>query len=392
MDEQTENQVDVVAWSFPTRVLFGVGAATKTADEIKALGCKSAFVVTDAGIRAAGLIDPLLEQLEAAGVASSVFDGISSNPLETEVLAATDAYKTAGADVVIAIGGGSPLDVGKLVRLAATHPLPLAQYDDLIGGDAKVVNEVPPMIAIPTTAGTGSEVGRSGVVTIQATNRKTVIFAPRLMPNVAILDPRLTETMPPRMTAATGIDALTHCIETYCAKGDHPMADAIALEGIALIAEHLATAVHDGKDLLARGAMLKASMMGAVAFQKGLGACHSLAHPLSAEHSMHHGLANALCLPAVLDFNRSAVPDKIARIAKLLDARGEDTETLAFECAGAVRSLRKKIGLPDGLGAEEIPEDALEKLAGLAFEDVCHQLNPRPVTAEDMLALYRASY
>lgn len=391
MEEETESGAEIVAWSFPTRVLFGVGAAERTADEIKALGCKSAFVVTDAGIRAAGLIDPLVAQLEAAGVASTVFDGISSNPLETEVLAATDAYKTAGADVVVAIGGGSPLDVGKLVRLAATHPLPLAQYDDLKGGADKIVHDVPPMLALPTTAGTGSEVGRSGVVTLQATNRKTVIFAPRLMPNVAILDPRLTETMPPRVTAATGMDALTHCIEAYCALGDHPMADAIALEGIALIAQHLGNAVHDGKDMVARGGMLKAAMMGAVAFQKGLGACHSLAHPLSAEHGMHHGLANALCLPAVLDFNRSAVPDKIARIAKLLDARGDDTETLAFECAGAVRAMRKKVGLSDGLGAEEIPEDALEKLAGLAFEDVCHQLNPRPVTAEDMLALYRAS-
>ena len=282
--------------------------------------------------------------------------------------------------------------VRKLVRWAVTHPLPLHQYDDAIGGDAKIVHDLPPMIAIPTTAGTGSEVGRSGVVTLQATNKKTVIFSPKLMPDVAILDPTLTASMPPRITAATGMDALTHCIEAYCALGDHPMADAIALEAISLVAKHLETAVHDGKDYSARGALLKAAMMGAVAFQKGLGACHSLAHPLSAEYGLHHGMANALCLPAVLDFNRSAVPEKIASIAKLLGARGDDQETLAFECAGAIRSLRKKIGIADGLDPETILEGALTKLAELAFEDACHKLNPRTCTVDDMLALYKASF
>jgi 4-hydroxybutyrate dehydrogenase len=380
-------------WSFPTRILFGEGVAAEAlAAEVKSLGGSKVLFVTDEGVRGAGIIDPLAEALGSAGIESEVFDQISSNPLESEVLAATDAYRKAEADIVVAVGGGSPLDVGKIVRLAATHPLPLAQYDDAVGGDAKVVNDVPPMIAIPTTAGTGSEVGRSGVVTLQATNKKTVIFAPKLMPNAAILDPKLTETLPPRVTAATGMDALTHLIEAYCAKGDHPMADAIALEGIRLCAEYLERAVHDGKDLEARGAMLKASLMGAVAFQKGLGACHSLAHPLSAEHDLHHGLANAICLPAVLDFNRSVVPDRIGRIAKILGARGDDEETLAFECSGAVRALRKKIGLPDSLSAVEVPEDGLARLANLAYDDVCHQLNPRECTAEDLLSLYRASF
>lgn len=378
-------------WSFPTRILFGEDSSAALATEAKNLGGTRALFVTDPGIRGAGLIDPLVALLKEAGLESVVFDGISSNPLETEVLAAADAYRQADANLVIGVGGGSPLDVAKLVRLAVTHPMPLAQYDDAIGGDAKIVNDVPPMIAIPTTAGTGSEVGRSGVVTIQATKKKTVIFAPRLMPNVAILDPKLTETMPPRTTAATGMDALTHCIEAYCALGDHPMADAIAYEGIRLIAANLENAVHDGHDLAARGAMLKASMMGAVAFQKGLGACHSLAHPLSAEFDLHHGLANALCLPAVLDFNRSAVPKKIATIARLLGARGEDNATLAFESSGAIRALRKKIGLPDGLAAADVPEDALVRLANLAYDDACHSLNPRPCTAEDLLTLYRAS-
>lgn len=388
----SESEQQVVVWSFPTRILYGVGSVGRLADEMKKLRAHKALLVTDKGVATAGLIEPIVEALAAEGLEATVFDDVSSNPLETEVLAAKDAYQQAGADLVLAVGGGSPLDVGKLVRLAVTHPLPLAQYDDAIGGSERVVHPLPPMIAVPTTAGTGSEVGRSGVVTLQATNKKTVIFAPSLMPNVAILDPKLTVSLPPRATAATGMDALTHCIEAYCALGDHPMADAIALKGITLVARNLETAVHDGKDLQARGAMLKAAMMGAVAFQKGLGACHSLAHPLSAEYGLHHGLANALCLPAVLDYNRSTIPAKIARIAKLLGARGQDEETLAFECAGAVRMLRKKIGLADGLGAEGVPEDGLEKLAKLAYEDACHRSNPRPCTVDDLLCLYKASY
>jgi alcohol dehydrogenase class IV len=197
--------------------------------------------------------------------------------------------------------------------------------------------------------------------------------------------------MPPHVTAATGFDALTHNVEAYCAKGDHPMADAIALEGVELIANHLPVAFEDGKSLEARGAMLKASMMGAVAFQKGLGACHSLAHPLGAELGMHHGLANALCLPAVLDFNRTAVTLRIARIARILGVKGKDVETLAFECSGKVRALRKQLGLPNGLAEAGVGEERLPELAGLAHADVTHHSNPRTCTREDMLSLYRAS-
>ncbi|NOY93144.1 MAG: iron-containing alcohol dehydrogenase [Deltaproteobacteria bacterium] len=378
-------------WSFPTRILFGPGAAQQLGSEAKRLGATHALLVSDPGVAGAGILEGVSESLEVAGLSVARYIDISGNPLEAEVLGATDAYRTSGADLVVGVGGGSALDVAKLVRVLATHPLPLAQYDDAKGGDAKITEDVPPMIALPTTAGTGSEVGRSGVVTLQATNTKTVIFAPKLMPDVAILDPMLSVSLPPRATAATGFDALTHAIEAYCAKGHHPMADAIALTSIRLVVANIETAVHDGKDLKARGAMLEAAMMGATAFQKGLGACHSLAHPLSAETGMHHGLANALCLPAVLDFNRQAVPERIATIAKILGARGDDVETLAFECSGAVKALRRKLGLPDGLGAEGLEEDALPKLAELAIADACHTLNPRECTAEDMLALFRAS-
>ena len=378
-------------WSFPTRILFGEGAVEETGPEAKRLEATHAFLVTDEGVRDAGLVEPVTRALEKAGLATTVVADVSTNPTEAEVLAAAKSFGDAGADLIVALGGGAPMDVGKLVRLAATHPPPLEQYDDAIGGDAKVTEPVPPMIAIPTTAGTGSEVGRSGVVTIQKTNRKTVIFAPRLMPDVAILDPALTFSLPPHITAATGFDALTHNVEAYCAKGDHPMADALALSGIELVARHLVTAVEDGKNVEARGAMLKASMMGAVAFQKGLGACHALAHPLGAELHMHHGLANALCLPAVLDFNRTAATMRIARIARILGVKGNDLETLAFECSGAVRALRKDIGLPDGLGEAGVTEEQLPALAPLAQADATHAMNPRACTKDDMLALYRAS-
>ena len=364
---------------------------TETGDEAKRLESTSAFVVTDPGVRDAGLVDEVTRSFEKAGIAVTVVDGVSTNPTEAEVMAAAKSFSDAGADLVVGLGGGAPLDVAKLVRLAATHPPPLEQYDDAIGGDAKVTEPMPPMIAIPTTAGTGSEVGRSGVLTIQKTNRKTVLFSPRLIPDVAILDPALTFSLPPHLTAATGFDALTHNVEAYCAKGDHPMADAIALAGIELITKHIVTAVEDGKDVEARGAMLKASMMGAVAFQKGLGACHALAHPLGAELGMHHGLANALCLPAVLDFNRTAATMRIARVARILGVKGNDVETLAFECSGAVRALRAQLGIPGGLAAAGVAEDAIAALAPLAQADYVHQPNPRACTKEDMLALYRAS-
>jgi len=382
---------DLVIWSFPTRVLLGNGAATRCAEEALRLGASRVLLVSDKGVERAGLLDSIRSALDAAGLQHRSALEISSNPLEAEVLGATREFDQIKADLILAVGGGSVLDVAKLVRLASTHPGPLAQYDDATGGSEKIKGPLPPMIAIPTTAGTGSEVGRSGVVTIQSTNRKTVIFSPLLLPEVAILDPEMSRTMPPGMTAATGMDALTHCIEAYAAIGDHPMADAIALGGVRLCHESLKAATDDGDDLKARADMLKAAMMGAVAFQKGLGACHSLAHPLSAELGMHHGLANAICLPAVLDFNRAAVPERIAEIARQLGVRGNDESTLSFECAGAVRALRKSIGLPSSLRSQGVEESDLPRLAALAFADSCHELNPRRCTEDDLLALYKAA-
>ena len=378
-------------WSYPTRILFGSGSVGDVGKEARTLGMTRVLLVSDPGVTRAGLTAPVERALLAASLECVHFDQISTNPSENEARAAAQAYTEARADGVVAVGGGAALDVGKLIRVLVSESLPLHEYDDALGGDAKMKGIFPPMIAVPTTAGTGSEVGRSGVATLQKTGKKTVIFHPRLIPSVAVLDPRMTESLPPAITAATGFDALTHCIEAYLAKGDHPMADAIALKGIQLCGRFLERAVKSPHDLDARGGMLKAAMMGAVAFQKGLGVCHSLAHPLGAEHNVHHGLANALCLPAVLDFNRSAVQARIAEIARSLGVRGGDEDTLAFECSGAVRALRHKVALPEGLRSQGISDQHIPKLARLAIEDASQRGNPRTCTEQDMEQLYRVS-
>ena len=376
-----------VIWSFPTRIVFGVGAASETGAEAKRVGGKRALVVTDKGVVGAKLLGPVEASLKAAGLEMAVYDGVLGNPVEKNVHDGVAAYREAKADVIIALGGGSPLDVGKLVRLAVNHTRPLVDYDDATGGDQYITADVPPMLAIPTTAGTGSEVGRSGVVTLDVNKRKTVIFSPHLMANAAILDPEMTRTMPGGVTASTGFDALTHCIEAYVAKGDHPMADGIALEGIRLVKKHLERAVSHGDDLEARGGMMKAAMMGAVAFQKGLGACHSLAHPLSSICGLHHGLANAVALPSVVEFNEPAAGERLAEVSVLLGGAPS-----AKGCADALRALRERLGLPASLQRAGVTADKLDALADLAIEDACHTLNPRPCTRADLRALYQAAF
>lgn len=374
-------------WSFPTRIVFGNGAVKQAGAEAKRLGTSRALIVTDKGVVKAGLLAPIEASLREAGVTCAVFEDVLPNPVEKNVHDGVRAFREADADLVVAVGGGSPLDCGKLIRLGIHHHRPLVDYDDATGGDAFITSNVPAMIAIPTTAGTGSEVGRSGVVTLDANHRKTVIFSPYLLANAALLDPEITKGLPPFLTAATGFDALTHNLEAYVAKGDHPMADGIALEGLRLTARYLERATKDGADLEARGGMMKAAMMGAVAFQKGLGACHSLAHPLSSEHGMHHGLANALGLPAVVEFNEPAAAERLANASTLFGGAPS-----AKGCADALRALRTRLGLPEGLGAAGIPKDSLAKLADLAFQDACHTLNPRPCTRDDLFALYTASF
>lgn len=376
--------MSVVTWSFPTTVVFGNGSVAAVADHVRRASGTRALLVADAGVVKAEIAERVRRVLEEAGIPTTIFDRVDPNPVESNVVEGVAAYRAHRADAIVSVGGGSPLDVGKLVALKVTHERPLEEYDDAIGGDALITANVPPIVTVPTTAGTGSEVGRSGVVTLKATGRKTVIFSPHLMAKAAILDPELTVSMPPRVTAATGFDALTHSIEAYLALGDHPMADGIALMGVELCAKHLPRAVEAGADLVARGAMMKAAMMGAVAFQKGLGACHSLAHPLSSEKGMHHGLANALCLPAVVDFDDAAVPDRVERLRRLVDMT-------ATTLSNALRSLRERVGLPNGLAAEGVTKRDIPKLADKAMEDACHRSNPRPCTREDMVKLYELS-
>lgn len=373
-------------WNYPTRIIFGAGQAAKLGEELASLGAKRPLIVTDAGVVRAQLIEPLAESLRRAGLAPDVFSGIQSNPGEEDVGEGVAAYRQSGADSLVAVGGGSPIDAAKLLAVRARVDRPWEELDDTKGGGRFIPQGLPPVVALPTTAGTGSEVGRSAVLTVRSTNRKTVIFAPHLMPRVAILDPELTVSMPPRTTAATGFDALTHCLEAFVAKGDHPMADAIAIGGLELIARHLETAVTDGNDLEARGGMMKAAMMGAVAFQKGLGACHSLAHPLSSECGLHHGLANALCLPAVVDFNEGTVPDRLARVAGIFGGNGAQGSASAV-----LRELRRRVGLPSGLAEANVAESMLAKLADLAVDDGCHLENPRPCNRDDLLQLYERS-
>jgi alcohol dehydrogenase class IV len=376
--------MSIVTWSFPTTVVFGNGALSTLADYVHRAGGKRALVVCDPGVVKVGIAARVLKTLEAGGIAATVFDGVAPNPVESNISDGVKAYQAHHADIVVSVGGGSPLDAGKLIALKTTHERPLVDYDDATGGDQFISSNVPPILTIPTTAGTGSEVGRSGVVTLKATGRKTVIFSPFLLAKAAILDPELTVSMPPPITAATGFDALTHCIEAYLSQGDHPMADGIALMGVELCAKYLPTAVESGRDLAARGAMMKAAMMGAVAFQKGLGVCHSLAHPLSSEKNLHHGLANALCLPAVMDFNNSVVPERVERVRRLVDLT-------ATSLSNGLRALREKLGLPNGLAAEGVTKSDIPKLADKAMEDACHRSNPRVCTRDDMVKLYELS-
>ena len=365
-------------FSFPTTIVFGPGAVGQLPAELEKRGMRRPLVVTDAGLART----PVIGRIRALLPAAPLFVDVDPNPTEKNVLDGVAFYEAHGCDSLVGVGGGSPIDAAKAIRLKVTHKLDLSEYDDNIDGGAKIASNVPPYIAIPTTAGTGSEVGRSAVITISRTNRKTVIFSPWLIPSLAIDDPELTVDMPRHITAGTGMDAFTHNVEAYLSKGFQPICDAIALGGARLASDNLPRVMSNPGDLEARGNMLIASMMGAIAFQKGLGATHSLAHPLSSEFRMHHGTSNAVLLPAVLEYNRESVPDRFARLEQELGSDPIDR----------VRELNRICEILERLRDYGIPEDALPSLAAKASEDGCHLLNPRPCSREDLLALYRAAW
>lgn len=365
-------------FSFPTPILFAPGALAELPQHLARLSIGKPLVVTDPGLLSTSAFTALENVLNGR---CGLFATVHPNPIEDDVEGAARAFAAGGCDGVIAFGGGSALDVGKAVRLRVRRPAftlrefnPEADWSGLA-----------PCIAIPTTAGTGSEVGRSSVIVIDG--RKRVIFQPALLADLVILDPELTRDLPPKLTAATGADALTHCIESFTSTVFHPMCDGIALEGIRLIADALPRAFRDGTDIEARGLMQIAAAMGGIAFQKDLGTTHSLAHPLSSICGLHHGLANALCLPHVMEFNARAKPGLYRRVGTALDLPDPtDRATIDSIC-----TLLSEIGLHTGVRAHGVDESHIDALADQAIEDTCHLTNPVAVTRADLRALYASA-
>ena len=383
----------MIQYHFPTVLFFGADALKNLAPAIQKRGLKSLLLVTDPGLVQIGLGDTVKSSLTSSGLNIEIFDNVHPNPIEEDVTTGVEMYKSGRFDGIIALGGGSAMDVAKTIRFMAVHEPPLAQYDDALGGDAKIVNPMPPLFAIPTTAGTGSEVGRSSVITLKETGRKTIFFHPGLIPDIAVLDPKLTIGLPPHITAATGMDAFTHCAEAYLVDSFHPMADALAVEGMKMIVANLPKVLDEPGNLDARGKMLLAASMGATAFQKGLGMIHSMAHPLSAEFNIHHGLANALLIKFGMEFtiakahetSNQALKDKLNLIGNIiLNSTTEDIALLPENLNNFIHNL----GILGGLEQHGILPNHIPKLAQLAFEDSCHATHPFPVSIEDFHAVY----
>lgn len=377
-------------FNYPTTIYYGDGAIESLARALKARGHRRTLLVTDSGLTRLGLADQVRRLLAGAGTEWFVYDAVHPNPIEADIEAGVEVYNANDCDSIVALGGGSPMDAAKVIKLAVSHSGPLSRYDDALGGDKLVVNPMPPLYAIPTTAGTGSEVGRSGVIIMRDTRRKTIFFAPSLMPDIAVLDPIVTLGLPPHITAATGIDALTHCIEAFFAPGFDPMADGVALRGIQLVLANLPIVVECGDRSDSRAKMLMAATMGATAFQKGLGMIHSLAHPLSSQFNMHHGLANALLLPASVDFLLASElnddqSNRINTVANVFRWAGYNQTALG----DAARAFFADLGVTLGLAAHGIPADAIDALAEEAFGDPCHATNMIPVTREDLCKTYK---
>ncbi|MEJ0069166.1 MAG: iron-containing alcohol dehydrogenase [Pseudomonadota bacterium] len=371
--------------TYLTRIQFDFGALALLPDELRQVNILRPLIVSDKGLVAAGMVDRVRATLPGE-MSVSVYDGTPENPTEAAVGDALRLFSEQGCDGVIGLGGGSPLDLAKAVRLLATHPGPLAQYALAEGGVARIGPDLAPMIAIPTTAGTGSEVGRGALITL-ADGRKLGVISPHLIPDVAICDPELTLGLPRGITAGTGMDAIAHCIETFCSPLINPPAEAIALDGLDRACRHIERACADGSDREARWQMMMAAMEGAMAFQKGLGAVHAMSHPLGSLQvpRLHHGTLNAVVLPAVLRFNHDQLGDKLVRMAQVMGlASGSDV-------ADAIQALNARLGLPPGLRAMGVTPEILPAMAEHAVKDHCTNTNPRPASAADYLALFHAA-
>jgi alcohol dehydrogenase class IV len=360
-------------FTFPNRILFGEGSRSNLGAELVRLGIRRPLFVTDAGVVAAGIIEEVVRGIEPP----VVFARIDPNPSEANVQDGLETYRGKRCDGIVAIGGGSPTDAAKAIRLLATHRGSLADYDLTTGGGEKITDDLPGMIAMPTTAGTGSESGRGALIQLPATGRKMIVLSPHLLPSAAICDPELTRGMPPALTAGTGMDAFTHCIESYLSTNLHPICDGIALEGLRYVSQGLEAAVRNGSDIKARGSMMMGALLGGISFHKGLGAVHSLSHALGGEGRAHHGTLNAILLPHVLRFNREAAESRMADLSAQLgmgrsgDAAGH---LIALtELVLARLPLPRRLSEVEGLNFSRIPD-----YARLAMLDHCHKTNPRP--------------
>jgi alcohol dehydrogenase class IV len=377
----------IYQYNFPTTIRFGAGSSNELADYLVKNDLSRPLVVTDANVAQLDFFKYIVNALKKKNISVEVFSGIHKNPVKSDVYKGTDVYDSTQRDSVIGIGGGAALDVARAIVLRVNHREDLFKYDDLVGGDVYVTNDVPHFITIPTTAGTGSEVGRSAIIADDDTHQKKILFSPKLLAKVVFADPLLTMELPPFITAATGMDALTHNMEAYLAKMPHPLCEGIALEGISLIHLSLEKAVNK-PNLESRSKMLIASLMGAVAFQKGLGVVHSLAHPLSSLLDTHHGLANAVNIPYGMEFNIAGCENKFRRIARTLELTDDNGETVV----NYLFDLNSKINIPHKLRDIGVKQDHLEALADLAIADFAHPNNPKPVSREDFRNLYGKAF
>lgn len=371
------------SYSFPTNIRFGAGAVDELGDHLKEQGHSRPLIVSDPVVSELPFFKAIVAQLDRQGLEPVVFSEISKNPVKSDVLAGGDAYKVEDCDSIVGLGGGAAMDVSRAIALRINNHRDLFDYDDLIGGDKLIDGAIPYFVTIPTTSGTGSEVGRSAIISEDESKRKRILFHPTLLAKQVFADPALTYDLPAAVTAATGMDALTHNMEAYIAKGIHPMADGIALEGIRLIFGSIEAATNK-PDPDSRAAMMIASLMGAVAFQKGLGVVHSLAHPLSTMLDMHHGLANAINLPYGMRFNLSGFEDRFATMAQTMGLEKHNGEAVIE----ALFDLNRKLNLPLTLSEAGVEEAHLEPLSVLAEADFAHPNNPKPVSRADFLAIY----
>ena len=373
-----------VNWSYPTAIRFGAGRINEIADACHAAGIKRPLLVTDKGLAGLPVTQQTLDLLTQAGLGRAMFSDVDPNPNDINLAAGIDAFKAGNHDGVIAFGGGSGLDLGKLIAFMAGQTRPVWDFEDI--GDwwtRADANAIFPNIAVPTTAGTGSEVGRAGVLTNSQTHVKKIIFHPKILPSVVICDPKLTVGMPPAITVGTGMDAFIHCLEAYSSPFYHPMSQGIALEGMRLANENLPKVFADPNNIEARGNMMSAAAMGATAFQKGLGAMHALSHPVGAVYNTHHGMTNAVVMPPVLLFNRAAIEERIAAAAAYMGIEGGFDGFYAH-----IMKMRSELGVPNKLADLGVGKDRIEDLAAMAIEDPSAGGNPVELTLDAARTLY----